>query len=557
MAHYTVTRPSSPLADTVKLGASNLGYFPSFVDMRNNGDWPFDWAIYHSTDHDAGGGGIYLLVGNGDPSSPTSVKTYTEALGDGDFDDYVTKPGSEPIYADSTEGTQTETPCVRLIDSTYYMTYHNSGAGNTQSTLMATSGDGLNFTRRVVGGTAVILDYEDSEHPGDGHTGYFHWGVNDFADLPYGYIGWGLAGSSAGNTNWATYGATDPAGPWRLVQMLPRYGGVPTGGVAGRSGFLMGRPPIHQNSGGEWVRVVQGGESGSGGIGTPEREMYEVVLDEMGNVKREPQKILENGETFDGREIQHPHVFEWDGGPRVLYTAVDTSGNNELAVATATFNASASLPPLLAKPRRHVINIDLRDKASEPASIDVETFGSPSISYTKDGLEISDPGGTNVTMIRSADTFTPDDYDVVDIIIEQMTTPRTGYLTFGVTATETGSVNPAESIQLRNYEAINNLLRYESVNSSGTVVDSQNLSSDGSNYFATGIDAAPNTFGLRWWPAENTVEFVQHELSAGLRRLTLTGDTVDTSKAFYVFCRIQNQDAVIPRFIVQTKGSIQ
>ena len=93
------------------------------------------------------------------------------------------------IFVDTIQGTQTETPHANIINRTVFMTYHNAGAGHSQSTLLATSQDGVNFTRINGDKNSVILDYEPEKDAGNGHTGYFRWRPNPFSGLDARYVG--------------------------------------------------------------------------------------------------------------------------------------------------------------------------------------------------------------------------------------------------------------------------------------------------------------------------------------------------------------------------------
>lgn len=127
-----------------------------------------DYYMYYSTDHDSGSGGIYLATAP-DPLGPW---TYYGL-----------------VYRDPV-GTQTETPSVvwdRYVGE-FKLFYHcptaRYGAGNAltahgaQSTLCATSSDGINWTKDPY----FVIDFDPVQY-GDGHTGYFM-----VDETPDGYI---------------------------------------------------------------------------------------------------------------------------------------------------------------------------------------------------------------------------------------------------------------------------------------------------------------------------------------------------------------------------------
>jgi hypothetical protein len=109
-----------------------------------------DYYLYYSEDH------VYdSQIGLATAPSPT-----------GPFTD------QGPIYRDPESSSQTETPSVIYNSSTeklhlYYHGSYTNTDGSDQSTALATSTDGVNWTKYGV----VITVPPDA--PGDGHTGYF------------------------------------------------------------------------------------------------------------------------------------------------------------------------------------------------------------------------------------------------------------------------------------------------------------------------------------------------------------------------------------------------
>lgn len=110
-------------------------YYPSLVSMKEVDRFPHDYALYFSTDHDHGPGGTWLYVCSGSPTVAANWKSYDRAVADGEFDYLDEKPDRNPIFVDTIQGRQTETPWANVIRRTVYMTYHNCGAGHSQSTL--------------------------------------------------------------------------------------------------------------------------------------------------------------------------------------------------------------------------------------------------------------------------------------------------------------------------------------------------------------------------------------------------------------------------------------
>jgi len=122
-------------------------YYTTLVKMDEMDRFPYEFALYFSTDHARGQGGIWLYVCDGSPTEADNWVSYDEAAAAGKFDYLSDKPEANPIFVDTVQGRQTETPHANVIGGTVYMTYHNAGASHGQSTLLATSGDGMNFSR--------------------------------------------------------------------------------------------------------------------------------------------------------------------------------------------------------------------------------------------------------------------------------------------------------------------------------------------------------------------------------------------------------------------------
>lgn len=121
-----------------------------------------NYYLYWSTDHDNNTGGIFMAYAN-DPMGPWTPKTFTV--------DSVHKFGT--AYCDNGYvtggGNQTETPWV-IWDGTQFVMYYQQRGGigtGAQSTLSATSANGLDWTRR-----GLALNFPSLNLPGDGHTGY-------------------------------------------------------------------------------------------------------------------------------------------------------------------------------------------------------------------------------------------------------------------------------------------------------------------------------------------------------------------------------------------------
>ena len=199
-------------------------YYTCLVDMRAVSDFPYAYALYFSTDHTSGPGGVWLYLCKGLPSVSKNWVSYDEAVAAGAFDYLAGKPAKNPIFVDTVQGRQTETPCVNVVGHEVYMTYHNCGAGHGQSTLLATSPDGVNFSRIHGKKNSIILDYDPKKAPGDGHTGYFRWRANPFPKVAYAYVGYSLHGGGD-NFFGAMWGSQD-AIHWDKIQLFDAIEGA-------------------------------------------------------------------------------------------------------------------------------------------------------------------------------------------------------------------------------------------------------------------------------------------------------------------------------------------
>src|SRR5690606_1323207 len=96
------------------------------------------YYLWYSTNHDAGPGGVYLAT------APALEGPWTDR---------------GLVFVDTVEGNQTETPSVLWNEATgtFHMYYHQNGLGNTQSTALATSPDGVTWTR-----VGKVIDVPDT-----------------------------------------------------------------------------------------------------------------------------------------------------------------------------------------------------------------------------------------------------------------------------------------------------------------------------------------------------------------------------------------------------------
>lgn len=312
-------------------------YWTTLVKMADVHGFPHEYALYFSTDHGRKGG-IWLYVCTGSPTEADNWKSYDRAVADGDFDYLKDKPTANPIFRDTTQGWQTETPCANVIDGVVYMTYHNCGAGHAQSTLLATSKDGVNFARIHGDKDSVILDYDPRKAPGNGHTGYFHWGRNPFAGVHYKYVGYSLHGGGD-KSHSAMWGSNNPV-KWDKLQVFDHIEGY----AIEKDRFIKW-PEIDPNSitplgNGEYVAICVGGTRSSGSKARV-NELYEIFIASDGKtLTRNSRKILVNGPPGDGdsEELSEPTTIVVGGVIHLIYV-----GTSKKARANVVMGASGKL----------------------------------------------------------------------------------------------------------------------------------------------------------------------------------------------------------------------
>lgn len=147
-----------PVITTATMGMNSM-YFPTVLRVdKTRPNFGAKYVMFVSTDHDETGGGIFMAESN---DLVTWVPT-------------TKKPGAL-VYADTMEGTQTESPSVWYQESEdlFFMLYQQKGAvtGRVagQVTLLATSPDLVNWTR-----VGIAIDtYANGDFiSAEGHTGY-------------------------------------------------------------------------------------------------------------------------------------------------------------------------------------------------------------------------------------------------------------------------------------------------------------------------------------------------------------------------------------------------
>ncbi len=345
--HFTFEKRGKLLAcptDMPKPGP----YYTCLVKMDGIECFPHEYALYFSTDHDRGKGGIWLYVCSGIPADAANWKSYDRAVADSEFDYLPEKPAGNPIFVDTVQGRQTETPHVNIIDGAAYMTYHNLGAGHGQSTLLATSKDGVNFARINGDRDSVILDYDPKQEVGNGHTGYFRWRPNPFAGVDYRFVGYSLHGGGD-DFQGAMWGSND-AIHWDKLQIFDAIEGYAVEGDR-----IVRRRTIDPNSitdlgDGEYAAICSIGNRSSGGRPRV-LELYEIYLADNGKtLTRESRKILGNGPSgaWDAEELGTATTVVLGDTWHMIYVGTrGRAGENTVMGAVGRLDKSAPRSPRL------------------------------------------------------------------------------------------------------------------------------------------------------------------------------------------------------------------
>jgi predicted GH43/DUF377 family glycosyl hydrolase len=320
-------------------------YYTCLVKMDGVAGFPFDYALYFSTDHNKQGG-IWLYLCKGIPTESSNWKSYDQAVADGDFDYLKEKPEKNPVYSDTVQGYSSETPHANVIDGKVYMTYHNVLKDKRgQGTLLATSPDGINFSRINGGQDSVIL-----EGPVN-HTGYFRWAPNPFSGVKHKYVGYSLFGGGP-NFRCAMW-VSDDAIHWKRDQVFrPQEGhAMPE---ADKLLIWHGIDPnsITPLGNGKYVALCSGGNRASGSMARVV-ELYEIFLGDDGKtLTGESRKVLAKGAagSDDAEEASEPTTVLIGDTWHLIYVGAKNQGKeNTVMSATAKLDKTAPAGSELSK----------------------------------------------------------------------------------------------------------------------------------------------------------------------------------------------------------------
>ena len=332
-------------------------YYTTLVSMKDVESFPYEYALYFSTDHEDGPGGVWLSVCNDLPTDARNWKSYDEVVAAGDFDYLKDKPVGNPIYCDPVQGTgHTETPHVNVVDRTVFMTYHKNGIEGTQRTLLATSGDGVNFARINGDDDSVVLRYDNKESVGDGHTGYFRWAPNPFSGVDHKYVGYSLHGG--GDDYHSAIWVSDDAVKWDKLEVF-----TPVEGLAVEDDRMiiwheLDLASITRLESGEYIAICGVGNRASGDVARIS-ELYEIYIGDDGRtLKRESCKILGIGdsEDDDAEELASPTTMIVGDVYYLIYVGVKAEGSvNTVMGASGSLDKTSpkSAPLEFSDQKRH------------------------------------------------------------------------------------------------------------------------------------------------------------------------------------------------------------
>ena len=342
--HFDFTKTGPLIAPPASMSRGNFtrgAYYPTLVKMRGVKHFPYDFALYFSTDHASDRGGIWLYLCKGSPGRPGSWVSYDEALASGMFDYLTVKPAGNPVYVDSVRSTQTETPHANVIEGRVHMTYHNYfGDKGWQATMLAISDDGINFKRLADDNSAIIL----KPGPFLDHTGYFRWGPNPFSGVDYQYVGYSLRRGSIDyrSSMWGSHDALH----WEELQMI--NGWKTDKAIPEADRFLiwheMDPTSIRKIGHDEYVVICCAGTRAAGKMARL-TELYEVYLARDGCTQtRMARRIIGTGNSGspDSEECSSAATTTIGDSLHMVYVGTSGEGRiNTVMGAIGVFNARA------------------------------------------------------------------------------------------------------------------------------------------------------------------------------------------------------------------------
>lgn len=489
------------------IDSPNECYFPSLVDYRDVSWFPFDFAIYTSTDH--GAGGIYLYCCNGDPRESSNWMTYDAALAAGWFDGVRGAPASNPIYTNTEGNSDTESPCVNIVGNQVYLTMHNSGftkgGDNLQLTLLAISDDGITFTDYDNGsGSAVILNADGDDEL---HTGYFKWAANPFRNVSYDYIGYAL--KRGGDQSCMCMWGSNDAKTWVEISHLHhnRYGMGFTDGLQ-LNLINIDIKNIRRMSGDIYYTLCDVSD-GTAGAGVGSRQLYGIYLEGDGyTVNRIARLELDNGaaSSYDEAECTSPCTLSYNGSDLLFYQSKSALDVNTVSVAEGDLATEVKpgrrYPHILSG--YHVSNsYDFTSLSSFPDFLNDASYSGGSWTFTSSGIKSAGTGGSSWAAVQVGPAITADNYEMIELVLDGAYSEAATRSTELVRVDFSDSISsPTDEIFIQAYAAPYYELQgiVKVATSTVQTVDTDKKWFNGAN----------NTIGLRWYPKRDICQLIGH-----------------------------------------------
>lgn len=522
--------------------SGNGVYYPCIVDMLGVPNFPARYAVYFSSDHATGAGGIYLYITD-NLFDAASYQSYDDAVAAGKFNYLSIKPPANPIYVDQVIGSQTETPELRWVNGTLVMTYQQQGAGNNQSTIRAKGTDGVNFAR-----DRVIVDYVPGEELGDGHTGYFKWGPNPFHGVNYAYIGYSGHGGQSRPTA-AQWGTNDPVnGNWSLIALMPRLAGRLKQGTRVMEWNAIDLTSVRRV--GDNYSVLVPFESPTSGAAARDGAIYEILLASDGlQPMSQPIQVLPKGATYDAGEVTTSSLI-FDGTNYVgVYQAADTNNLKNLAAARSprrlveSANYLEILPSIPAALSTR--NQSFAGVSGVPNGFSVISQGSiaPVIDFGSDGLRVTtDSGSINgEACVFYDEGFTPNSLNYVEIWfsgLESLGATQYRIPFLGFSSSKDYPSVMQDGFFFSNGGGTSALLFHNyAVAGAVTSVASSVYSGVGYN---SGDATAPKSFGIRWFVGSDRF-IILGESGLEMDEYSAAATNLDKTKTYFPFFGVRSQ----------------
>jgi hypothetical protein len=528
---------------------------------------------YFSTDHDASAGGIGVTVCVGDPTILTNWKIYDDALTAGWLVDIPNPPAPNgPIFTGFGGGNfQYETPFVNYVNGEFLMTYQatNVPGARNQATLIASSPNGIsNWT----GTHTPLMQVASSEVIGDGHHGYFSWGVNPFPRnvVPFDYVGYSLVGGQTRSTL-AMWGSNAPKTAWTFISAIGKWGGRAT--PSARNGtntnrhkwscFRIDVNAIVQTRQG-YAALVQFAGAGAGAAARP-GDVYEILLAEDGKtIIGAPQLVIGRGTTgtFDNGEIAMGSVLRYADKSVICYNAANGSNVKTDAIAVSLTRNPADtwfnrLTPAIPTPNKITIKeFNFKGASALPAGLSVVTEGTalPVPSFSANGMDVTVNGSLaqkSEIQFFEDEGFDPLTTEYIDVIIDDWTTTtgvcyRLPYIGFATTKSVRASM--VDAIFIGTGDAATGDLRYSLVANGAQPIAAGTSEDYWSVGYGTSIGTSAQSkksVGVRIFPKDNyacilvdgTVEMQEFRIGT-----TDMMPNFDKSKRWYPFFGFRGQE---------------